>query len=377
MDNKDDYYYKYLLYKNKYLKLKNLNQKGGTKKCSILDTDKILLGDGGSTAIIIISKDKKVYKVFTQYIFKKSLNIKNEIKSLNKRTLNEIKIYEILTKNIINKNISKHIVKFNGYNSCNNGKELFKKCPKSYTEFLKIENKQKDKICKKYFKNTSLKLDNKYKVVEIEYCDYSCNDFIKDISELPIIEMERYLDIFFFQIIYTIVSIQKVFPYFTHNDLFIRNILGLREKDNGNYYTYKFNNKKYFVPQKKFFPKINDFGLTNLNNKYKNVQLYKSDCKDIYNILLDVYNGGNLGSESLTTLCKDDQHKLDFLKKYFSNFFNVDVIDTYIENSKENIDWDWDAILDKNFLKSIEIKKPKDLLDNYFYNIFKKINSSV
>ena len=53
------YEYKYKKYKIKYLELKNLNnQKGGNiKKCYIDDTDKILFGDGGSSAIIIITKD--------------------------------------------------------------------------------------------------------------------------------------------------------------------------------------------------------------------------------------------------------------------------------------------------------------------------------
>ena len=41
------------------------NQIGGGEKCSIDDTDKILFGDGGSTSIIAITKDKRVYKIFT------------------------------------------------------------------------------------------------------------------------------------------------------------------------------------------------------------------------------------------------------------------------------------------------------------------------
>ena len=92
------------------------------------------------------------------------------------------------------------------------------------------------------------------------------------------------------------------------------------------YYTYNFNKKKYYVPQKKFFPKINDFGRTNLNDEYKDSKLYKSEYKDIYNIILDVYDGGNLGSLSLSELCKDNPDKLKFLKLYFSNYFNVDII---------------------------------------------------
>jgi len=377
-----DYKDKYIKYKTKYLNYKNIiiinNQTGGGKKCSIDDTDKVLFGDGGSSSIVIITKDKKVYKIFTLYNFILDIELDNQIKNNNKRVNNEIKIYELLTKKIIDENISNHIVKYIYSNNCNNAKSLFKKCPKSYVEFMKLTEDQKTKMCEQFFRGyPHNKINNKYKVVEIEHCDYSCADFIRDVSKLPEIAMEKYLDIFFFQIIYTILSIQKVFPYFTHNDLFMRNILGLREKDNQNYYTYKFNNKTYYLPQKKFFPKINDFGLTNLNNKYKNVKLYKSEYKDIYNIIFDVYNGGNLGSTSLYELCKDNPDKVNFLKLYFSNYFNVDIIDEYKTKSNIQMNWNWSNILDNEFLKSIEMKNPYNLLNEYFYNIFGKINENI
>ena len=375
-----DYYQKYIKYKQKYINLKSndIILQGGGKKCTIEETDKVLFGDGGSSAIIVITKDKKVYKIFTLYNFILDIELDKQIKDANIRVNNEIKIYELITKNIINKNITDHFVKYISSNDCNNAKSLFQKCPKSYTEFLKLAKEQKTKMCESYFRGyPDKKVNDKYKVVEIEYCDYSCADFIRDVSKLPEIEMEKYLDIFFFQIIHTILSIQKIYPYFVHNDLFMRNILGLREKDNNNHYEYKFNNKTYYVPQKKFYPKINDFGLTNLNAEYKDVKLYKSLYKDIYCIIFDVYNGGNLGSTSLSELCKDNPDKLKFLKLYFSNYFNVDVIDEYKTKSEKNMNWDWGNITDDEFLKSIEMKNPNDLMNDYFHNIFGKINEHV
>lgn len=213
--------------------------------------------------------------------------------------------------------------------------------------------------------------------MEIEYCNYTCADFIKDISELPIIEIEKYIDILFFQIIYTIISVQEIYPYFAHNDLFVRNVLGYREKDNGNFYTYTLNGKEYYIPQKRFFPKISDFGMTNLSNKLKNSELYKSNRKDIYNFIIDVYDGGNLGSISLMELLKTNTNKIQNLKKYFKTFFNVDVFDEYKLNSGNNIDWDWDNILDDEYAKSIDFKDPIFLLDTYFYNIFGNINKNI
>ena len=306
---------------------------GGTNKCTIDNTDKILFGSGGSTAIIVITKDQRAYKIFTTYIYMNDEEkvINKRIKNNNKKVNNEISIYEELTKNIIDKGVSDHYVKYIGKNNYDNASKLFVSCPQSYKEFIKMNNEMKTNMCRMKFRGFPIKqLQDKYSVVELEYCDYSCGDFIADISKMSTADMERYLDIFFFQIIYTIVATQKVYPYFSHNDLFMRNILGLREKNNGNYYTYTINNKNYYVPQMMFFPKISDFGMTNLNDDFHDTNLFKSTFKDIFNILYDVYNGGNLGSNSLSELCKDDPDKIKFLKSYFENYFDISVIDEYV-----------------------------------------------
>jgi hypothetical protein len=94
-------------------------------------------------------------------------------------------------------------------------------------------------------------------------------------------------------------------------------------------------------------------------------------------IIFDVYNGGNLGATSLCELCKDNPDKLKFLKLYFSNYFNVNVIDEYKIKSKQQMNWDWSNILDDEFLISIQMKNPLDLLNGYFYNIFSKIYENI
>lgn len=135
--------------------------------------------------------------------------------------------------------------------------------------------------------------------------------------------------------------------------------------------------KNIIFHKKRFFPKISDFGMTNLSNKLKNSELYKSNRKDIYNFIIDVYDGGNLGSISLMELLKTNTNKIQNLKKYFKTFFNVDVFDEYKLNSGNNIDWDWDNILDDEYAKSIDFKDPIFLLDTYFYNIFGNINKNI
>ena len=390
-------YNEYIKYKNKYLNIKNNNILIGgnkktkkplidnideidkiltddnkkTKKCLINDTDKLLTA--GYNSIVIITKNKHVYKMFPIFYSTVMIDTYKNIKMSNDFVKYEIKMFKLITRNIINKNISKHFVKYIGSNKCTDAKLLFDTCSPSYIEFLKLEDERRTKLCSLYFQDyQNIALQNKYNVIEIEYCNYSCIEFIKDISSLSIPELDIYLDILFFQIIHTLVSIKKIYPYFQHNDLYMRNILGSKEKDNGNYYRYKYNNKIFFVPQKKFFPKINDFGLSNLTNKYKIFNIYNSEYKDIYNIMMDIYKNGEF---CLTTLCKDDEHKLNFFKSYFSNFFNVDIVDDLF-NRLPNEMWS-DNIKDIEFVKYIEFKSPDYLLNNYFYNIYNKINKEI
>ncbi len=369
---------KYIAAKEKYLQMKlGLSGQTGGSKCTIDESDIILFGSGGSTSIIIITKEHKVYKIFTKFIFK-SKYYKKEVNYLNKSIANEIKIQEIITNEIINENISSHFVKYLGVNDCNDAKSLFKRCPKTYKEFMGLEKKQQASLCTKYFQgHPMVNLSDEYKVLELEYCPVECADYIKNVSKLPEIEMERYLDIFFFQIIHAIMSVKKKYPYFSHGDLFMRNILGLHEKDNGNYYTYEYNSKTFNVPQKKFFPKINDFGYTNLDSNIHNEHLFKSDYKDVYNLILDVYDGGNMGGDSLSTLCKDNNYKMQFLKKYFSTFFNVSAIDEFKKKSPDEMKFNWHNILDDDFMQSVGIIHPDALLNGYFHGIFGRINSRV
>jgi hypothetical protein len=118
-----------------------------------------------------------------------------------------------------------------------------------------------------------------------------------------------------------------VFPFFSHGDLFMRNVIGLKDVESDKFYIYNYNNKSYFVPQKRFYPKINDFGASNLNEDYKFRNLFISEYKDMYTILIDIYYGGSVGSIGLKEICKNDRRKCEFLREYFGNYFNVSVVD--------------------------------------------------
>jgi len=227
--------------KNMYMDIPNvIPQSGGkTKKCEIDTTDKIVKGEGGSTAFIIITKDHRVFKTFPLF-FRENMKGTNRdhkisVKKEHTKFQTEIRIYEKLTKHLVNTGISGHYVKMISNHICGNAKDLFKNCPK-YIEWLKmtVDEKKNHPTCDTLMRGAPYKrFDKEFEVIEIEYCNYSCKEFIKDCSLMSFDQLEIRLDIFFFQILYTLLSTQKVYPCFMHNDLFMRNILGTKEKDTG------------------------------------------------------------------------------------------------------------------------------------------------
>lgn len=288
--------------------------------------------------------------------------------------IQEINISLELTKNVN----THHIVKYVHSNKCYNANDLFSRCP-NYITYLNNDNN--NKLCNILYRNhPKNKIADEFISYEMEYCNYSLMDYLEDLCYLDILQITLCLDILLFQLIYTLKKINEKYPNFCHNDLFIRNILGVREHNTNNYYQYELMGKKFFIPIKFFNPKINDFGQTTLNEEYKYFELFDNAIsKDIYNIIYDIYNGACLGSKSLTKLFNDNnmQYKIPKLKKYFDNFFNTDRIDEMIKKNHD-IHWNWDNILDPNFSKYIEWSNNIDnLIENYFNPRFNEINKVI
>jgi hypothetical protein len=115
--------------------------------------------------------------------------------------------------------------------------------------------------------------------------------------------------------------------------------------------------------------KINDFGLTYINKQINKKNPLKCLSNDWFNILYDIYNGNNLGSSSLMSLTKNKEKQL-FIKKYFSNFINIKIIDKIIKNHKKSeLDWNWKITCDNELEKILLVKNTKEIFD-YFYDIF-------
>lgn len=337
-------------------------------KCVINSGDIIRFGSGGSNTIIVITKNKQAYKFFPFYYNKLSSDYKKYIEAEKKKTLNEINIGKNLSKQIIDRGISPHYVKFYGYNICSGIQKLFSHCPNFIDYML---NKDKDILCKDLYKKYPIKLpDKEYFVLSMEYCDYSCSQFIEDISRMNTLKIKYYLDIFFFQIFYTLLKTKQIFPWFFHRDLFARNILGLRENKSNRYYRYHYKSMIFDVPIDMFMPKISDFGNSNLNDKHHNVKLTKDHRVDFYNITLDIYDGACLGSTSLTKLVGTNKSKLDFIKKYFNTYFNTKRIDNLKNLNPTYMNTQWYSTFDKKFSTYINYKEPVYLFKKYFLKVF-------
>jgi hypothetical protein len=337
-------------------------------KCSIKSNDKIYFGSGGSNTIIVITLDKRAYKFFPFYYNKLSSDYKKAIEAEKKKTINEINIGKIISKYIVDKGVSPHYVKFYGYNICSNINKVFGNCP-NFVDFM-LE-KEKSKLCMELYKKHPIKsLDKEYFVLSMEYCDSSCVQFIEDISKLNTSKIKYYLDIFFFQIFYTLLKTKEIYPMFFHRDLFMRNILGIQTTKSNRFYRYHYKSMIFDVPIGIFMPKITDFGNSNLNEKFHNVKLIKSHSVDFYNITLDVYDGACLGSKSLTKIFESNQNKLQFVKKYFNTYFNVKRVDTLKKLNQSYMNTSWYSVFDKKFSSYINYKEPIYLFKKYFNLIF-------
>ncbi len=346
-----------------------LRAKTPISKCNIGPDDKIFFGSGGSHTIIVITKDLHTYKFFPVYFYEDDILPNIQVSRQNSQAKREIEIGRVISKYIIDRGISPHYVKFFGYNECEEISKIFKKCP-DYVSYLK--SKQSDKICNEKYKGYPTKIaSDEYMVVSMEYCDYPSSKFIEDIAKKSVEKIEYYLDIFLFQIFYTIMATQKVFPQFTHRDMFLRNILGIKQKPSSRYYRYTINKITYDVPVEFFMPKISDYGLTNLNEKLSGTKLHTKDLLDFFNITYDIYDGGNLGAQSLKSIFKSNETKLKFLDKYFKTFFNPKKISELKTNKSVFMNWNWDHIRDDKFRSYIEFVKPEKIMKTYFKKKFK------
>lgn len=386
---------------NKFSKLRT--------SCNIInqfEIDKIMFGQGGSQNIVIGVRDKNknklIIKVIPDFTFY-NLKIKPNFNLL------EIKFYKFFTQKYILTDRTPHFVGIYNHQKCNKIDKLLnnikpnkKVCP-TYVDLL--TKKMKLTNVEKIFCDLLLRCQMKilgpiYDVALLEYCDGDLSIFIKEYMEklnvssgvtLHKIQNNFMCDIqrFLFQIIFTLAIVKEDYPGFLHGDLFIRNILFIKQNkySDNDYVAYYYKQKIFYLPANGVYIKINDFGLTLIVNelvpntyeidkkfhKFQNKNPF-DEKTDIFNILHDIYDGQNLGSESIMKMVnnlKMSDHKIGVIVKFIDKFINTKIINKINNTNGYLLDNTWYIDGIKNLENTV--KTPNDYLVNKYFNIYQNL----
>ena len=365
-------------------------------KKAIKNNNNIVTGSGGSNNIIIINEE---------FIIKIIPNIKYPI--LKKKPNNdflEADFYKLLTDQFINKDRTPHIVGIYKRYLIEDIKFIFpSKCltldEKIMTPFSKkTNNNSLDKLC--YLKNGYNKklVEKKASILILENCPTTISNRlgiilkksnkIEDKIKLFNIFIKRVI----FQFMFTLALIQKDYPDFIHNDMFLRNILAINEinYEPTDYVQYNFNSKSYYLPANGIYIKINDFGYSlnlfknnstledNIKSSINNSFEINNPYRDVYTFLFDLYDGPGLGELSAKTIIlqsiKNKLYQKLFmknLKREIGKFFNYKLIDKINSINYGILDWTWNISESKNLMNSV--KKPADYFKDGSFDFLMKI----
>lgn len=331
----------------------------------------IYTGSGGSNNIIIINNDVALKIIPNFKKFKLS-----KIKQNNDQK--EIEFYKFFTYEFILPEITPHIVGYYTNYKLYDITELFpKKCitPSQWllTHPKKINETTKFLCDLKREYNLNM-INMVADVVVLENCNLTIEKEIIKILNTKTRSHNKYdllyefIDRTIFQFLYTFAQIRKKYPKYIHNDMFLRNVLGIYEnKYNDNMYVeYIYDNTSYYLPANGFYIKINDFGYS-LNPPYitstildmgkanpEFMQFQIDDPKrDIYTFLYDYYDGSGLGHRSINQILEqiyekktaDKKKKMEKIKintkKIFKKYIDVKLIDKIHKHNRNNLNNIW------------------------------------
>jgi hypothetical protein len=372
-------------------KYNNFNIKYSTIKKNIsqyIKKNMVKIGSGGSNNIIIIDNNIAL-KIIPTKTYKKLIDTKD---------INEYKYYEKFYNKYIKTNITPHIVgiykkysvNINNYlpNYCHDTNKKLETCCPTVDEILMGHNMDMVdyQLCTLKYAYDKKIINHTATCLLLEYCPLTISNeiekilYAKDEHKYKLKQLKKLLLRVIFQVVFTLAQIQKYDKHFIHNDLFLRNVLGVIENNYGiNEYTeYVFNNKSYYLQANGIYIKINDFGYALNLGKIKTSLLYeiksslvvnnyyeiKNNKRDIYTFLYDLYNGPSIKELSLTTLIKKhvSHHYISLytkeIKKVLNKFINIHIIDKIIKKNNEILNEIYN-ISESNLLIN-SIIEPKD-----------------
>lgn len=195
-------------------------------------------------------------------------------KKINSETSAELKIIELLNKEILDKNISPCIIKMYGCFNCKNINDILpNNCEKYFKDIISKTDIHLD-LCIIKRLSTFGAISNTYNILFTEVAQMTMESFLGSMyknaptSFLLNEEVLLNLEILLFHIVYTLAAIQDKYPSFRHNDLHLENILIARVNYLGNeeeYFRFKYKGKIFNVPNIGFMAKLIDFGRSTID----------------------------------------------------------------------------------------------------------------
>ena len=175
----------------------------------------------------------------------------------------EPRLIRMLTKNVLDKNQSPHIVRYLGAFGCRSDTPLYKS--------IKGINQRS--------------LRNQLVVLIAEFVDSGdIADFLNNkTDEMSDTELTELLRAMIFQVIYTLAVLQERFK-FMHNDLHTGNVLiqSVKNIKKNEVIEYTFKGQKYFVPRLPFIPKLWDFDFATTfdSDEFENIKVVKDTYRN-------------------------------------------------------------------------------------------------
>ena len=319
-------------------------------------------------------------------------------------------------------NYKKELNKSKKYNQKYNQKDIkyygkYAKYNKKTKKISKYDENIKELLCETYtlvngkyatsYPWNKIFIEKIFDICYLECCPESIHGLFKKLVNNNQMLMttkeqrvEEFIERVIFQFMFTMCAIYEKYPSFIHNDCFLRNILAIEETKYKNNDVIEYivkrkngNTQKYYTSANGICIKLNDFGFSlalpdigskvmynrrlhesQFITKYNRTKAFSHSNKyknDIWNFLLDLYNGGNFGATSCleniqkSSLSLEDKNKLsELVKNKIHNFIDTDKIDKLIKNSKGRIYGIW------NIANLPEIQKTVQYPENYFINTF-------
>lgn len=339
----------------------------------------IKTGSGGSDNLIILDENIAIK------IIPKKIN-PLLIKQLNNDYM-EAEFYKKFTEEFIKTNKTPHIVGLYKRYILEDLKFIFPpKCP-SFDDILLDPNIDDShvklcnlKVC--YRKNL---MEKKASILVLENCPTTISDQFELLINKKIDwkdklkKVHQFITRICFQFLYTFSVIRDKYPNFIHNDMFLRNILGINEimYEPDDYVEYKYKSKSYYLLANGLYIKLNDFGYSlnlldtnstleqeieaSVNNQFE----LDNKFRDIYTFFFDLYNGPGLGGQSLTTIInnniKDKTKKSQLqkiVKQEIGKYFDYKTIDKIQSKNSNILDWKWN--IGESKILNDSVKKPQD-----------------